>query len=117
MASVYIETTIPSYYSETRTALRILAWREITREWWDACRTRYGLVTSRFVLRELAAAPAPKAEQTLALLQDVAVLEEPPELADVIDFYVQHRLVPADAYGDAAHLAMASVHGVGFLLT
>jgi hypothetical protein len=67
MATVYIETTIPSYYHETRTDLRVLAWREITREWWNLCRGRYQLLTSRFVLRELAATPSPKAEQTAGL--------------------------------------------------
>ncbi len=45
------------------------------------------------------------------------MLDEPPGLSDVVEFYVQHRLVPADAYGDAAHLAMASLHGLDFLLT
>jgi hypothetical protein len=117
MASVYIETTVPSYYFETRTEPRIVAWRDATREWWDTQRFNYELCTSRFALRELAAAPAPKAQAGLAMLEETTVLTEPPELAEVIDFYLQHRLMPMDAYGDAAHLAIASLHSMNFLLT
>lgn len=31
--------------------------------------------------------------------------------------YVRNRLMPAEAGGDAFHLAMASVHAIDFLLT
>ena len=40
---VYIETTIPSFYHETRTEPEIVVRRKWTREWWDeesgSCRT------------------------------------------------------------------------------
>ena len=117
MPSVYIETTIPSYYHETRSDPRIQIWRDVTREWWDRHGSGYELFTSRFVLRELADAPPAKAESAAAMLANLAVLEEPPELVDVVEFYIQHRLMPADAYGDAAHLALASLHSMNFLLT
>ena len=32
---VYIETTIPSFYHETRREAEMAARREWTREWWD----------------------------------------------------------------------------------
>ena len=38
-------------------------------------------------------------------------------MEDVVSAYMEHRLVPADAAGDAAHLAIASMHGIDFLLT
>lgn len=56
MPRVYIETTIPSFYFETRTATKIVAWRQITREWWTRHRRRYDLVTSALVLDELSLA-------------------------------------------------------------
>ena len=117
MSSVYIETTVPSYYHETRSDARIVAWRDITREWWDTHRFKYELFTSRFTLRELAAAPEPKANAGAAMLEEATVLDEPPELVDVVEFYIEHKLMPDDATGDAAHLALASLHGMGFLLT
>lgn len=117
MASVYIETTVPSYYNETRSSPHVATWRAVTREWWDHCRRRYELCTSRFVLAELARAPAPKASRALSLMRGVAVLDEPPGLQEVVTYYIEQKLMPAEAGGDAVHLALASMHSLDFLLT
>jgi hypothetical protein len=117
MRSVYIETTIPSYFAESRSTTQAIAWRDATREWWANAGSRYRCVTSRFVMRELSMAPEPKRTVGLAMLSRVELLEEPPELSDVIAYYLEHRLMPADAVGDAAHLASASLAGVDFLVT
>ena len=61
MPTVYIETTIPSYYFETRTSPEAIAWRGATLRWWDEYRGGYDLVTSGFVLAELRDAPPTKA--------------------------------------------------------
>jgi predicted nucleic acid-binding protein len=117
MAGVYIETTIPSYYFETRSAPQVIAWREVTRQWWDAYRHDYQLFTSRLVLAELARAPKGKARRAIGLLKGVELLDEPAGLRDVVEYYIEHRLMPVDAGGDAVHLALASLHSVDFLLT
>lgn len=117
MSSVYIETTVPSYYHETRSSPRIAAWRDVTRQWWDRHRRRYDLYTSRFVLAELARAPAPKGRRARALLKGVGVLDEPPGLEEVVVYYIEQKLMPAEAGGDAVHLALASMHSMDFLLT
>lgn len=117
MATVYIETTIPSFYFETRTSVEIVTWRNATRLWWDRYRQHYSLFTSNSVLAELGRAPAPKGGLAAALLREVTILEDPPGLNEVVAHYRQHRLVPAGAAGDAYHLATASLHGMSFLLT
>jgi predicted nucleic acid-binding protein len=117
MAAVYVETTIPSYYFETRSTPQIVAWRTATRQWWDNHRDDYELFTSRFVLAELARAPKRKARDALALLKGVELLDEPPGLEEVVEYYIEHRLMPAEAGGDAVHLALASLHSLDFLLT
>lgn len=117
MRTVYIETSIPSFYFETRQTPRAIAWREATRRWWSTAPSRYRLVTSRFTFGELEKAPEPKRRDALALLQNVELLERPPELPDVIAFYFDHKLMPQGATGDAAHLAMASLARVDFLAT
>ena len=115
--TVYIETTIPSYYHETRRTPSAIAWREATRRWWDRYRTGYTLVTSKYVLAELGLAPSVKQAQMLDLISQVPLVEEPPGLDDVVAYYVEHHLMPVDAQGDAAHLALASMHAIDFLLT
>ena len=117
MPSVYIETTVPSYYHETRSSPRIAAWRDVTRQWWDRHRRRYDLYTSRFVLAEVARAPKLKAGRARALLKGVVVLDEPPGLEDVVAYYIEQNLMPTEAGGDAVHLALASMHSMDFLLT
>ena len=40
-----------------------------------------------------------------------------PAIADIVEAYIQHRLMPADPLGDALHLAIASYHKCDFLVT
>lgn len=115
MARVYIETTIPSFYHDTRRSAGIAAWRAATRAWWDTHRRRYELCTSEITIAELALAPEPKSAACLAMMKDVAVLSAPAGTDQLIDFYVSQRLMPHGA--DAAHLAVASLHGIDFILT
>lgn len=117
MQSVYIETTIPSYYFETRRSPTVVAWRTQTRHWWDRCSADYHLFTSRFVLAELTLAPESKARRAIQLLQPARVLDETPDLDDIVAFYVAHKLMPAEAGGDAVHLALASLYKIDYLLT
>ncbi len=117
MRTVYIETSIPSFYFETRQTPSAIAWREVTREWWSTAPGRYRLVTSRFTYGELRKAPNPKRTEAVALLRSAELLEVPPELNDVIAFYLDHKLMPQGTTGDAAHLAMASLARADFLAT
>lgn len=117
MLTVYIETTIPSFYFDTRASARAVAWRAATRDWWAHDRSRYALVTSEHVMNELARAPRSKARSMRALLGAVRVLPTPARVDRVITEYIRRKLMPADAVGDAAHLAIASTHGIDFLLT
>ena len=117
MPSVYVETSIPSYYFERRPTVKARLWRETTREWWDNHRRAYSLFTSTFVLAELRNAPSSKGASAVNLLSGIQLLPELAGLNEVIAYYIEHRLMPADALGDAAHLAMASMHRMDFLLT
>jgi hypothetical protein len=117
MQSVYIETTVPSFYFETRKSPLVLAWQAATRMWWDQYRARYRLCVSRFVMEELSRAPAAKARQALRLVRDCEVLSEPPELTELVQYYIEQHLMPVEAGGDAFHLALASLQAVDFMLT
>ena len=117
MPSVYVETTIPSFYHEVRTEPEMLARRSWTREWWDKHREDYELVTSEAVLDELRKGEFPGKEDTLALMQSVPLLEIEDPLAEIVTAYIAHYVMPADPAGDALHLALASFHKCDFLLT
>lgn len=113
---LYVETTIPSFYHETRTTPDVVARRQWTRRWWGAAE-RYELVTSPAVLDELAGGMEERSALRLALLQDLPLLPVEPAIAEIVQAYIQHKLMPADPAGDALHLAMASYHKCDFLVT
>ncbi len=55
MASVYVDTTIPSAYVTTRLDPRSVAQREDTRLWWRQQRPAYNCLVSQEVIDELLA--------------------------------------------------------------
>ncbi len=114
---VYIETTIPSFYHEDRTDPGIVARREWTQQWWDEASEHYELVTSPAVLDELAGGTPERSLKRLALVRDLPLLSVEVAIAEIVQGYIRHKLMPADPAGDALHLALASYHKCDFLVT
>lgn len=114
---VYVETTIPSFYHDPRPDAEIAVRRAWTRQWWSGAADRYELVTSPAVLEEVAYGDPERSEERLALLADVALLPVVHAIAEIVETYIGHRLMPADPAGDALHLALASHHKCDFLVT
>jgi predicted nucleic acid-binding protein len=114
---VYVETTIPSFYHETRTAADIVARRRWTRQRWSNAAERYELVTSPAVLDELAGGPRERIAERLTLVRELPLLAVEPGIAEIVHAYIRHKLMPADPAGDALHLALASYHKCDFLVT
>lgn len=113
----YVETTIPSFYFEVRSAPEIVARRDWTRRWWSTASGRYELVTSGAVLDELAGGLPERSAERLALVRELPLLAVSPAIAEIVQVYIRHRLMPADPAGDALHLALASYHKCDFLVT
>ena len=114
---VYIETSIPSFYFETRTSPEAVARRNWTQEWWDNERQKYELVTSIAVVDELRATPKLKREQCLLLINSIALLPISEEVIEVAEVYISQKVMPNNPTGDALHLALASWHKCDYLLT
>ena len=114
---VYIETTIPSAYFESRTEPSVVRRRDATRKWWATAATRYELRTSAYVLQELGRGPADRTAAWIELLADVELLVAEKRVAGIVRAYIQHKLMPADPGGDAVHLALATHHRCDFLVT
>lgn len=114
-ASVYIDTTIPSYYVDTRPSLTVHI--ERTRAWWDQERHGYHVFISPFVWRELQEGDYPNKADALNLVQSVEVLSPSPRIEEIVQAYVANRLMPASDVRDAFHLAFASYYKMDYLLT
>ena len=114
---VYIESSIPSFYVETRAEPEMVARRRWTREWWDTRRHAYEVVASFAVLEELEGGDYPNREEALRLIAGLPLLPVEPAIDAIVEAYIDRHLMPADPRGDALHLALASYHNCHFLLT
>ena len=116
--SIFIETTIPSYYvSRPSRDLLQLARQELTREWWDNQRQQFELFTSQLVLDEAADGETAKASERLALLTAIPLLDLNEEVQVLAKRMVSSGILPSVASRDAFHIAAAGVHRMDFLLT
>ncbi len=117
ISKVYIETSIPSFYYEIRTDPEIVARRNWTRQWWDDSRQNYEIVTSDAVIDELNKGDYPTKANSLELVSNIPLLPFEKEVSEIVEIYLEHKLMPKDPVGDALHLALASYHKCDFLLT
>jgi predicted nucleic acid-binding protein len=117
-ALIYVETTIPSFYTEKRSGVDIAARRQWTREWWSESKPDHRLVTSVVVFDELERMPdAARRAEAIALLRELEELDYIAEVEEIAAVYLQHKIMPAEALGDADHLALASFYNCDMLVT
>lgn len=115
--SVYIETSVPSAHVTMRTDPGSVHRRALTRQWWDQQLSLYDACVSENVFLELERGQWPGQTDAISLVAPLRRLPVDAEILAVAARYVAEKLIPGDLGGDAAHLAIACVHGVDFLLT
>jgi predicted nucleic acid-binding protein len=118
MDIVYIETSIVSHAtawpsSDPGTAVL----QDQAKRWMDEQAANYELVTSQIVLIEAQRGDPDAASRRLAMLADIPVLDDNPDVETVADELVSRSLIPANARLDALHVATAALAGVQYLLT
>ena len=103
----YVETSIPSFYhEEQRTTADVVARREWTRLWWADAPAKFELVISPAVIGELSLGIPERSAERLALIQELPLLTVEDEISEIVDIYIQHKVMPADrlwrcsAFGD-----------------
>jgi hypothetical protein len=91
--------------------------QEATRKWWDESRAKFELFVSELVIGEISNGDRD------AVKRRIAVVENLPELAltDQAEALAAKLLLgaalPQKAKADALHIAVATVHGMDYLLT
>ncbi|MGO9377500.1 MAG: hypothetical protein ACLP29_02970 [Dissulfurispiraceae bacterium] len=71
--SIYLETTIVSYYtSKPSRDIIVLAHQEITREWWEKALKRYDAFISAMVVEEAKSGDPDAAKKRLGILKQFA---------------------------------------------
>jgi hypothetical protein len=118
MPKVYLETTIASYLTaRTSSDLIVAAHQELTSEWWNQHRHRFDLFVSGLVLEEVASGDPEMAARRLMELRGIPVLGLDEEARLLAKRFLDSRLIPTRAVGDAIHVALATLHGMDYLLT
>lgn len=116
--SVYLESSIISYLTARPSRDVItLALQALTREWWEAQRRNFRLVTSQVALDEIRAGDPAAANRREALLEGIPLIDVSPEAIQLGQRLVKLVPLPARAGVDALHVATAACHGIDFLLT
>jgi predicted nucleic acid-binding protein len=95
----------------------MVARRDWTRRWFDSAIASDRIVSSVAVLDELRRGNFPGRGDAVSMLDNVEMLELKDAVFEIVEAYLAHKLMPADPFGDALHLALASYHRCDFLVT
>ena len=117
-AKVYIETTIVSYLTARPSRdLIIAAHQQLTRDWWQNRHAAFDLFISQAVVEESSAGDQQAAGDRLQVLAQIPVLTLNEAALQLARELVTKGPLPEKAGVDALHIAIATVHGMDYLLT
>jgi hypothetical protein len=116
--TIYVETTIISYLTaRPNRDLIVAAHQQITQEWWETRRKNFDLFVSELVIREAGAGDKVAAQRRLAVLDEIPLIELNEEILSLANNFIVMGPIPENAKEDALHIALATVHGVDYILT
>jgi len=118
MESVYLETTFISYLvARPSRDVIVLAHQETTRGWWDTRRNEFECNVSQVVIDEASAGDSSEIQKRLDMIRDLPVLEVTKSAESLAQAIVSSGALPPRAVRDAAHIAVAAIHRMDYLLT
>ena len=113
--TVYLDSTIPSYYFDKRKSLEFEI--KITNRWWKEESDNYKVYISPETIAELENGNYPNKINILEFANKIVQLKPVEEVEKIAIFYIENHLMPDNIKGDAIHLAYASYYKIDFLLT
>jgi predicted nucleic acid-binding protein len=115
---VYIETTVVSYLTARPSRdLRVAAHQDITLEWWARRRGAFDVYVSRLVLEEASRGSDEPARRRVEAIAGIPRLELTEPALALAQRLIEGKVVPRGAAEDALHVAVATVHGMDYLLS
>jgi predicted nucleic acid-binding protein len=118
MESVYLETTIISYPTGRGSPDPIVtAHQQVTRDWWARRRAEFECCVSQVVIDEASAGDPAEVQKRLTTIGVLSLLEVTEDAMALAQAVLNAGAMPSRAVRDAAHLAVAAVHGIDYLLT
>ena len=118
MESVYLETTFISYLAARPSRDVIVAGhQQTTQDWWDTRRNEFDCSVSQVVIDEISAGDPTEIQKRLDVVRALPVLEVTASAEFLAQAIVASGVIPPQAIRDAAHIAVAAVHAIDYLLT
>ena len=118
MDSVYLETTVVGHIAgRLHSDTVILGRQTITRRWWNTADKRYRILASNLVVAECVAGDPEAAQERLAMLANIALLDIDEETEELASALLANHAVPKTEPRDATHIAVAAVNGIDYLAT
>ncbi len=115
---IYVETSVVgSLTSRLSRDLIVAGHQQITQEWWASRRDRFELFISQTVIEEVAAGDSEAAQQRLAVIESLPLLEITEEAIALAKDLIRIGPLPEKAEVDALHIAVAVTNRVNYLLT
>jgi hypothetical protein len=118
MESVYLETSFISYLVALPSRdLVIAAHQQITAEWWNSQRDKFDCLISQFVIDEASLGDPGEVHKRLKIIDRLKALEITAGAEELAGHIVGGGAIPQKAMNDAAHIAVAAVQGIDYILT
>lgn len=118
MQTVYLETTFVSYLvSQPSRDLIVAAHQQLTRDWWGQRRHQFRCVISQVVLDEITVGDPVEIQKRLEITSPLDVLAASIEAESLTQAIMARGVLPMKAVRDAAHIAIATVYSVQYILT
>jgi predicted nucleic acid-binding protein len=116
--TVYLDSSVPSYWLEQDPQDPLLYSRHITtRRWWDEDLSRFDVVISQVVWDEISGGQSERAAKRQNLVKGFRWLAIDDDVKQAAKYYVEQFGMPGKDIRDALHLALASVHDIDYLVT
>ena len=118
MESVYLETTFISYLvARPSRDLLVAAHQQATHDWWANRRSEFECSVSQVVIDEASAGDPAEVQKRLAIIGGLPALDVAETAESLTRAIMAAGILPLHAFPDAAHVAVAAVHAVDYLLT
>lgn len=116
--TIYLESTIPSYLvARPSRDIVLRGQQEATRRWWERDRKAGNWFISEFVEIEVSRGDPLAARERMAVLTGIPRLLANEQVLSLAEAVFETGCFPEKARMDAAHIAVAAMHGMDVLLT
>jgi hypothetical protein len=116
--SIYIETSVISYYTSRPSRDLVIAGRqEVTREKWPKIIANFESYLSAVVLQEIKEGDSEAAQERHQRISGLPVLAINDDAERLASLLITNGPIPEKNLEDALHIAIATVNGIDYLLT